>query len=682
MPHQLTTCTFCGVGCGIYLESSGNEIIGTYPSMSHPTNKGRICVRGWHVHEVSSSPDRLTRPLVRKNRGADFEETDWNTAYDFVAKRLTEIRASHGPDSIGFLNSARCSNEESYLLQKLARTAIGTNNVDHGTGIHRIRTIDVLLEMLGVPAATTSIGDIEQSDVIVVDAIDLARQLPTVGGHVLRAKLAGAKLIVTGPRRHRIAEEADLFLQSRSGTDSALFGAMAKVIVDRGLADLAFIKAHCRDYEAFLEAIAAYDILWASSVCGVEPSLIEEAAILFGRAKAGMILYSTGAEARGEESVQTIVNLALLTGNLGKPGAGVMPLCEHNNLQGVCDVGMTPEYLPGYRALDDAAARRGLEALWGAKIPESAGLDARSMVETRGRGKLKALWLGRHDPVVSATFCDASTTLRDLDFIVCQHLFMTESARLSDVVLPVVAFGEEQVTFTSTERRIQLTAKALEPPAGPVPAWKQIVEVAGRLGAKWSYASAAEVMNEIGQAVPFYEAADYANLARDHGRQWPCTNDRPLGTRFLFGDRRADRDKTFRFVPIGRYAETVELPSSHPFGLIFGHSLFYWHSNVLIQHSEVLKREYRILLLDYPEGFVDLNDEDARELNVRDGQKVRLVTTSGRTATTAARVTREVRRGMVFAPYFLHEAVQQLLDASTTDLRRRSLPLPVRVEKA
>ena len=410
MAHKLTTCTFCGVGCGIYLETVGNQIVGAYPSMSHPTNEGRICLRGWHVHEVASSPDRLKSPLLKKN--GQFQEVSWDEAIGFIAGRMKEIRARHGPDALAFLNSPRCSNEEAYLLQKLARAVIGTNNVDHGTGVYCNNSINVLLDMLGVPATTNSIGELARSEVIVVDGVDLARQLPTIGGAVIRAKLAGAKLMVIDSRRHRVAESADFFLQLKPGTEPVLYGAMAKVIVDRGLMNLPFIKAHCRGYEEFLARVRDYDLLAAAESCGVAADQIEAAALAYARARSAAILYSTGIEARDAEPVQAIVNLALLTGQIGKEGAGIFALTEHNNLQGVCDMGMLPDRLPGYRAVADDAARAELETVWG---DEAAGQTrawprARSS-RTAASGQVRALWLCRYDPVSTAFFGDAANVL-------------------------------------------------------------------------------------------------------------------------------------------------------------------------------------------------------------------------------------------------------------------------------
>lgn len=673
MPHALTTCTFCGAGCGLFLETAGNRIQGAYPSRSHPTNRGHLCVRGWHVNEVASAPDRLTRPLLRSH--GELREIGWGEAFGVLADRLTAIRDRHGPDAVGFLNSPRCGNEESYLLQKLARCLVGTNNLDHGMGAFRHNSIDLLLEMLGVPASTTSIRDLDASDLILVSGVDLGLQLPTVAGRVIRAALKGTRLIVIDPRRHRLAEHAHVFLQLRPGTDTVLYGAMAKILVDRGLVDHRFVKAHCRNSEAFLAALHGYDLLWAADTCGLTPDAIEQAALLFGRARAAAALFSTGIEARGAGPVRAMVNLLLLTGQLGRPGAGLLALAEHNNLQGVCDMGMLPDRFPGYAPVADPAARARLERLWGSPLSDRPGMDTQTLLRP-GSG-LKALWLCRHDPVLASS-AEVVSALQQLEFVAVQHPFLTETAKHADLVLPVAAFGEEQVTFTNTERRIQLVAKAVEPRGGLTPAWRQIVALADAMGAGWRYGHAGEVMDEIGRAVPAYAQADYQNLARDYGRQWPCTRDKPLGTRDLFEDGIPERG--FRFAPLSRPAALPCGSPDYPFVLSFGHSLYYWHQNVLVQHSETLRREYQILLLDYPDGFVDVNDVDARALEIRDGARVRLVAASG-SAVTAVRIAPEVKRGMIFVPYFLREARERILGPAASLPGSTRAPVCVRVER-
>ncbi|MGB9072581.1 MAG: molybdopterin-dependent oxidoreductase [Terriglobales bacterium] len=672
MAPKLTTCTFCGVGCGLYLETQGNQVVGVYPSISHPTNQGRICLRGWHVHEVASSPDRLKRPLLKKK--GRFEEVSWDEALGFITTRLQAIRSQHGPDALAFLSSPRCSNEEAYLLQKFARSVIGTNNVHYGTGVYSNNSINVLLDMIGVPASTNSIAELAQSEVIVVDGVDLARRLPTIGGAVIRAKLKGARLIVVGTRRHRVAENADLFLQIRPGTETLLYGAMAKVVIDRGLMKLPFINNRCRDYEAFLAEVCNYDLLRAAEGCGVSASLIEEAALTYGRANSAALLFSSSMEDRTRDSIRAVVNLALLTGNLGKAGAGIFALTEQNNLQGVCDMGMLPDRLPGYRPVVDPTARAAVEAVWKTKIPAAPGLGSRPILVNRGQGKVRAVWLARCDPVNTALLGDVAGQLLRLDLVVAQHLFMTDTAQYAHVVLPTTAFGEEEVSFTSTDRRIQLAERVLEPSPGPTPAWEQIVRVAHLMGADWRYQSAREVMEEIGEVVPFYSGASYENLAREYGRQWPCTKDHPMGTQFLFRNHGGDRP--FKFVPIPKPPPAEPLPRDFPLTLVFGNSLYYWNQNVLVRHSETLKREYRVLMLDYPDGFVELNTEDAKQLGIRDGEHIRLCTANASTE-AVARVTSEVMSGTIFVPHFMREVGREILGLSG-DGRRL---VPVRVEK-
>jgi predicted molibdopterin-dependent oxidoreductase YjgC len=625
-------------------------------------------VRGWHVHEIAASPDRLTKPLIKKH--GEFQEAGWDEALAFVAARLKEIRQQYGPDSLAFLNSPRCSNEESYLLQKLARAVIGTNNVDHGTGVYGNNSIDVLLDMIGVPATTNSISELANSEVIVVDGVDLARRLPTLGGVVIRAKLKGSKLIVIGTRRHRVAESADVFLQIRPGTEALLYGAMAKIVVDRGLINLPFIKARCSNYDDFARGVEPYDLSSAAEAAGVPPELLESAALTIAGAQSAAFLYSTGIESRTPDHIRAIVDLVLLTGNLGRPGAGIFALSEQNNLQGVCDLGSLPDRLPGYAVINGAAGRALCEETWGCEVPTSPGLSARSLLA--GQGNVKALWLCRYDPLSTALLSDAASSVRRCEFVVVQHLFMTETARYADVVLPTTAFGEEQVSFTSTDRRIQLAEKVIEPPAGLTPAWQQITGVAQLMGANWNYHSAAEIMDEIGTVVPFYGAAGYDNLAREYGRQWPCTKENPLGTPYLFAHKNGE--SRFKFVSVPKPEREFEASRDFPFILVFGHSLYYWNQNVVIRHSETLNREYRVLLLDYPEGFVEISSDDAKELGIRDGEKIRLRAATA-SAVSTARVTPEVRSGTIFVPYFVREVEDQILGAGEEGNVR------VRVEK-
>jgi predicted molibdopterin-dependent oxidoreductase YjgC len=655
MAIRLTTCTFCGVGCGLYLETADNRVIGVSPSMSHPANEGKICLRGWHIHEVISTPDRLRTPMIRKN--GRLQEAGWDEAFDFIAGRLKDIRDKHGPDSIAFLNSPRCSNEETYLLQKFGRTVIKTNNVDHGAGVYSNNSTDVLMEMIGVPATTNSYSELGKSDVIIVSNVDLGKRLPTIAGAVIRAKLDGAKLIVTGTRSHRVVKNADIFLQNKPGTDALLYGAMTKVIVDHGLMNLPFIKKHCQDYDKFLSTIVNFDLLEASETCGVQAELIEDAALAYAQSGSAAILYSTGLEYGSTDAIKAMVNMCLATGQIGKVGAGIFALTEHNNLQGVCDMGMLPDRLPGYGLVADPAVRTDFEKKWNTLIPAKPGIAAKWVLSDRGKGGIRAVWLCRYDPVSTAFFTNAEESLQQCELVIMQHLFLTEAAKYSHVVLPTAMFGEEQVTFTSGERRIQLAKQVIDPPEGITPAWQQIAHVALAMGADWRYESAADIMDEIGTVVPFYSGASHENLAREYGRQWPCTKDKPLGTPYLFEDGIPGR--CFKFMRVERHDELFAASKEYPFQLVLGHSLYYWHRNVLIRHSETLRREYQVPLLDYPEGFAGMHPDDAKELGIRDGDRIRLRSDSG-TIVTLAALSHEVRRGTLFMPFFVKQVEQQI----------------------
>jgi predicted molibdopterin-dependent oxidoreductase YjgC len=514
------------------------------------------------------------------------------------------------------------------------------------------------MDMIGVPATTNSFNELAKSNVIIVSNVDLGKRLPTIAGAVIRAKLNGAKLIVTGTRSHRVVKNADIFLQNKPGTDALLYGAMTKVIVDHGLMNLPFIKKHCRDYDKFMAAIVNFDLLEAAEACGVPAELIEEAALAYAGAESAALLYSTGLEYGVSDAIKAMVNMCLLSGQIGKEGAGVFALTEHNNLQGACDMGMLPDRLPGYGPVTDAAVRGEFEKKWKNDIPAKPGIAAKWVLSDRGKGSIHAVWLCRYDPVSTAFFTNAEESLQECDLVILQHLFLTETARYCHVVLPTAMFGEEQVTFTSGERRIQLAKQVIDPPKGITAGWQQIMRTARAMGADWKYESAADIMDEIGTVVPFYSGASHDNLAREYGRQWPCTKDKPLGTSFLFSE--GIPGQCFKFMPVERHDELFLTSKEYPFLLVLGHSLYYWHRNVLTRHSETLRREYQAPLLDYPEGFAGMHPDDAKQCGIHDGDRIRLRSESGFTVTVAA-LSHEVRCGTLFMPFFVKQVEQQIL---------------------
>jgi len=352
------------------------------------------------------------------------------------------------------------------------------------------------------------------------------------------------------------------------------------------------------------------------------------------------------------------VNLCLLCGHIGKEGAGIFALTEHNNLQGACDVGMLPDRLPGYGSVTDDSIRSGFEKHWNTTIPSKPGISAKWALSDRGMGTIHALWLCRYDPVSTAFYGNAEESLHNCDFVLHQHLFLTETAKYAHVLLPLAIFGEEQVTFTSGERRIQIARQVIDPLPGITPAWRQISDIARTMGADWSYASSSDIMDEIGEVAPFYSGASHENLSQEYGRQWPCTKDRPLGTQFMFSE--GIPLHAFKFIPVERPRETVVVNEEYPFLLVLGHSLYYWNKNVLIRHSETLKREYQAPLLDYPEGFAGIHHDDAKQYGIRDGDRIHIKSETGHTVTVAA-LNHEIRRGTLFIPFFVKQVEQQIL---------------------
>ena len=658
-----TTCTFCGVGCGIYLEAANDRVTGAYPSLSHPTNRGRICVRGWHVHEVASSPERLRSPLLR--RGGRLVEATWDEALGYIVGRIKEIRARYGPDALAFFNMPRCSNEESYLLQKLARAVMGTNNVDHGSGPYCNNSINVRATCSAsrqppTRSATTC------SDAIVVDGVDLGMQLPTIGGIVIRAKLDGPSIVID-PRRHCWPSMRTIFTGASGDGGVGLRGDGQGDCRPRPM-NQSFVKTHCRDYDAFVAAVGRLDLLGAAEASGVAPELIEGAALAYGRARAAAWLYSTGVEARNEDSIRSAVNLVLLTGNVGRPGAGVYALTEHNNLQGVRHGGLAPMAagLPMWPTPGAADVRQA----WDTPPPPSPVWGARHVENGRARRSRRLATVC--DPVTSAAQNNVADVLREWSG--GRSISSGCGGGAGHVVLPVVAYGEEEVSFTSTDRRIRRSPGAALSDAH---AGLAAVDVPGaEFGRRWAYGRARASWT-ISRVVPDYSGVSHENLGRDYGRQWSYRTVRSV--RLIFFDTGIP-GRCFRVRAVAPPAEVALQPAGYPFALIFGHSLYYWHQNVLVKHSETLRRELRVLLLDYPEGFVEISDEDAAALKIRDGGRIRLVAEKG-TALTTARVAREVRSGTIYVPFFVREVARDLTGRARSGLGDLDEPVFVRLER-
>lgn len=671
MPHILTTCTYCGVGCGVYLTTDGVRITGVFPSSSHPCNKGRLCIRGWHLHELAMSPHRMYRPLVRKN--GTLEPVSWIEAFAFIHKKLNECISKYGPSSIAFYTGPRSSNEDAYLLQKFARVIIGTNNVDHGAGAYSNASLDILMEMMGIPGSTASIEDIMKAEVILIDEIDLAKQLPTIGGWILHAKDHGIKIISVNPRLDVISKQADIHLNLRPGTELWLYGAIGKFLIEKNFVNHEFLTQYCDNVEVAIKAFLEFDISKASKVCDIPSERIEEAATILGKANRIIVMYSTGLEVREPNGLRALLNLVLLRGGVGRSGAGILALTEHCNLQGTCDVGALPRFFPGYRSVKDLEARKEFERIWKIRLSPDFGISAQECFQEGEKTPIKAVWLLRYDPMIASTLLKVEEALAEMELVIVQDLFPTRLLDYATVVIPTPAFGEEEGTFTNTERRVQKLSKAKEPPFEIIPAWKVLTKLADLWGHSWRYEKAADVFDEIKRVVPFYAGIDYYNLSTPYGVRWYHGIEN-----FQEPQACVDFNKKLRMSRISVPFIEVDAGQDYPFALVFGRHIYYWNLDPYVQNSETLKREYRVLLLDYPDGFVELHPKDALQIGVKDGQRVKIISPM-RDVETVVRITEEVRPGTIYVPFYVREVVKGIWK-DNGEIGSLTRPIFVRVE--
>ena len=653
-----TVCPYCGCGCLLNLATRAGRIVEVRGAPGPGPTRGLLCVKGRFGFDFVGHPHRLTTPLIRQGR--ELTPASWEQALDLVARRLSQIKARHGPDAIGALASAKCTNEENYLMQKLVRAAIGTNNVDHCARLCHASTVAGLARAFGSGAMTNSIADLQASDAILVIGSNTTECHPAIGAAIKRAVKSGrTRLIVADPRAIELTEYADLHLRHKPGTDVALINALAQVILEEGLHDRSFIADRTEGFEEWRAAVAPYTPEFAEKVTGVPAAAIAQAACLYARAPAAAIVYSMGItqHTTGTDNVLALANLALLTGNIGKPGAGVNPLRGQNNVQGACDMGALPDVYPGYQPVADQTARAKFAAAWGVSLPESPGLTVVEMMNAAADGALKALYIMGENPMLSdPDVTHVEQGLRRLEFLVVQDIFLTETAELADVVLPAAAFAEKDGCFTNTERRVQRVRKALEPPGQAREDWRVICEVATRLGYPMSYPHVAAVQDEIAALTPSYGGITYDRLEREP-LQWPCPDRDHPGTPILHVGRFTRG--LGKFHPV-EFIPARELPDAeYPLLLSTGRILQHYHTGTMSRHSEVLDTLVSV-------GAIEINPADAAPLGIADGDAVRVSSRRGQIE-IAARVTDRVSPGTVFLAFHYREAPANRLTIAALD---------------
>jgi len=649
-----TICPYCGVGCGMYLGTRDGRIVSVRGDRENPASKGRLCVKGrFGIAEFVHHPERLTTPLIKRN--GKLAEADWEEALELVASKLADYR-----DQVAVISSAKCTNEDNYIIQKFARAVLGTNNIDHCARLCHAPSVAGLVQSFGSGAMTNSSNDIGDAACILAIGTNTTETHPVIGFNVKKAVRRGTKLIVANPREIHLCRFADIWLSQRPGSDVALLMGMMKVIVDEGLHDLAFIEERCENFEAFREALNGFDLAFAEKITGVPQNQVAAAARMYATNHPAAILYAMGItqHSHGTDNVIATANLAMLTGNIGKPGTGVNPLRGQNNVQGACDMGALPNVYPGYQAVAAPAIKEKFEAAWGGTLSSTPGLTITEMLEAAYQGEVKALYLIGENPMLSDP--DAShvrEALEKLEFLVVQDIFLSETAQLADVILPGATFAERDGTFTNTERRVQRVRKAIEPIGNSKPDWWITCQIAWRIGGKgFNFAHPYQIMEEIARLTPSYGGISYERLD-DGGLPWPCPTPEHPGTPILHTEQ-FTRGKG-RFIPL-EYKPPMELPDDeYPLVLTTGRSLFHFHTGTM-------SRKVTGLNIFKGEEQVEINPEDALRLGIVDGEMIKVISRRGEVI-AKAKVTDISPVGVVFMTFHFAESPTNVLTNPVLD---------------
>ncbi|HEX5815284.1 MAG TPA: formate dehydrogenase subunit alpha, partial [Methylomirabilota bacterium] len=661
-----TTCPYCGVGCGITLAVREDARLALMADdvPANPSSLGMLCVKGRFGTGFVHSQDRVTQPLVR--RDGRLVPVGWDEALEAAAEGLVRHRGAFGA-----LASAKATNEDGYVVQKFCRVVMGTNDVDHCTRLCHSPSVEAMLVSMGSGATSNSYQDYEEAGCIMLVGADASANHPVIAVRFRRAVSRGARLVVVNPKRVEACEQADLWLQQRPGTDVALFNAMARVILDEGLANERFVRERTEGFHAWRASLEVYTLPFAERVTGVPARDIAQAARWYARPPfaGSCLVWGMGItqHVNGTHNAHALLNLALLTGQLGFPGSGVSPLRGQNNVQGCGDAGCIPTNLPGYQMYDPQTLTR-FEAAWGVRPPARAGRVVTEMVEGCLTGQTRAMYVVGENPLLSEPdLHHAEKALAQLDFLVVQDLFLHETAERADVFLPAAAFAEKDGTFTNSERRVQRVRAALPPPGEARPDWWITAELARRVarrvgvdvGRQFDYPGPAAIFDEMARLTPFLGGLSHARLDREGGLQWPCpTPDHP-GTRFLYAES-FPRGRG-RFIPARQIETAAELPDvEYPFILNTGRLLYHWHGGTLT-------RRVQGLLELAPRLEVAIHPTDARRLGVDTGAPVRVESRRGELS-GYARVTEAVRPGAIFVPFVkLQDSAANFLTNSAFD---------------
>ncbi len=658
-----TTCPYCGTGCGFNLVVRDKKVVGVAPWHRNPVNDGKLCPKGNYAWEFVNSPDRLTTPLIKKD--GKFVEARWDEAYKLIVSKFKSYKG----EEMACLSSARVSNEENYLMQKFARAVLKTPNIDHCARLCHASTVVGLAGAFGSGAMTNSIADIGESKCIFVLGSNTLEQHPLIGRQIMLAKKRGAKVICADPRFTPTAKLADLYMPFNSGTDVALLNGLMQHILKNGWENKEFIAKRTKDFDKFREVVMKpeYSLENVSKITGIPAKDLATTAEWIAKAESSNVLYSMGItqHTTGVDNVKSVANLQMITGHLGKRGGGVCALRGQNNVQGACDMGALANVYSGYQSVIVPDMRKKMMDAWGCEIAEGkVGLTVTKLINVLADqpGTVKAAYIMGENPMISdPDLHHVEKGLKNLEVLVVQDIFMTETAELANVVLPAACFAEKDGTQTSTERRVQKWRKAQEPPGKAKADWQIISELGAAMGfaKQFPYKSAEEIFTEVSKVTPSYAGMDYTRLDKPEALHWPCPTKEHPGTPILHKEKFTHPDGLGILTPI-EFKYPAEVPDKdYPFIMTTGRCIWQWHTGTMTRRSKDLEREE-------PTGWVEINPEDAKALGIKDKEMVKAVTRRGEIK-IGTRVTKDIKKGIVFMPFHYKECAANVLTNNALD---------------
>ena len=662
-----SVCPYCGVGCQISYQIKDNTIVFVQGRNGY-SNENRLCVKGRFGFDYVKNPQRLMRPLIRKsglpkrldvdpsNPLTHFREVSWDEALDVAAKGLARVAREHGDGAIAAFGSAKCSNEEAYLLQKLIRTRFRNNNIDHCTRLCHASSVAALIEGIGSGAVTATFNEVEHADVIMIIGANPTENHPVAATFFKQAAKRGATLIVIDPRGSALREHATYMLQFKPASDVALLNAIMHVIVGENLYDVQYLQAYTENFERLKEHLSSYSPESVTDICGIDAKTIREVARAFGRAERAMIFWGMGISqhVHGTDNARCLIALALMCGQVGRPGTGLHPLRGQNNVQGASDAGLIPMFYPDYADVTSEEIHKKYAELWQTPLSTTTGLTVVEIINAANAGKIRGMYIQGENPAMSDPDLDhARAGIAKLEHLVAQDIFLTETTMMADVVLPSSAWPEKTGTVTNTNRQIQMGRKALNMPGDTRDDLWIIVEMAKRLGLNWTYTHPSEVFAEMKLAMPSLDNITWDRLERESSIIYPCPEPDHPGEAIVFGDGFPTKSGRAKLVPAD-ILPPAEVPDrEYPLVLMTGRQLEHWHTGAMTRRAEVLD------LLE-PGPTASLNPATLGRYDVEPGQTMRVTTRRGSIELTA-RADRHVQEGTIFIPFAYVEAAANVL---------------------